>query len=64
MKVKQTKKQFLVKIDYIGSNSWTGVIVKTWEFDPGSEWTLAACLTHASRTKNSNIFSGKRVSNA
>ncbi len=20
------------------------------EFDPGSEWTLAACLTHASRT--------------
>ena len=23
----------------------------TWEFDPGSGWTLAACLTHASRTK-------------
>ena len=22
----------------------------TWEFDPGSGWTLAACLTHASRT--------------
>ena len=22
-----------------------------WEFDPGSGWTLAACLTHASRTK-------------
>ena len=21
------------------------------EFDPGSEWTLAACLTHASRTR-------------
>ena len=25
-------------------------IKKTWEFDPGSGWTLAACLTHASRT--------------
>ena len=24
----------------------------TWEFDPGSGWTLAACLTHASRTKH------------
>ena len=23
----------------------------TWEFDPGSGWTLAACLTHASRAK-------------
>ena len=23
-----------------------------WEFDPGSGWTLAACLTHASRTKH------------
>ena len=23
----------------------------TWEFDPGSGWTLAACLTHASRTE-------------
>ena len=22
-----------------------------WEFDPGSVWTLAACLTHASRTE-------------
>ena len=26
----------------------------TWEFDPGSGWTLAACLTHASRTKQFN----------
>ena len=26
----------------------------TWEFDPGSGWTLAACLTHASRTKRFN----------
>ena len=22
-----------------------------WEFDPGSGWTLAACLRHASRTR-------------
>ena len=45
----------------------------TWEFDPGSGWTLAACLTHASRTKHSIWFpsgliilwlSGGRVSNA
>ena len=26
--------------------------ISTWEFDPGSGWTLAACLTHASRTKH------------
>ena len=26
--------------------------IKTGEFDPGSERTLAACLTHASRTRN------------
>ena len=25
--------------------------IKTGEFDPGSEQTLAACLTHASRTR-------------
>ena len=46
---------------------------RTWEFDPGSGWTLAACLTHASRTKHSIWFSsemkilwlsGGRVSNA
>ena len=46
---------------------------RTWEFDPGSGWTLAACLTHASRTKHSIRFlsgmtilwlSGGRVSNA
>ena len=44
-----------------------------WEFDPGSGWTLAACLTHASRTKHFTWFpsgmivlwlSGGRVSNA
>ena len=33
------------------------------EFDPGSGLTLAACLTHASRTKYPRVFSGERVSN-
>ena len=39
----------------------------TWEFDPGSERTLAAGLTHASRTNRvlrSTMVSGARVSNA
>ena len=31
--------------------SYTDVKVQTLEFDPGSERTLAARLTHASRTK-------------
>ena len=38
----------------IGSTRcWSGLRTKTfnWEFDPGSGWTLAACLTHASRTE-------------
>ena len=38
------------------------------EFDPGSGRTLAACLTHASRTEFIGAcfdkLSGKRVSNA
>ena len=38
------------------------------EFDPGSGWTLAACITHSSRTKKvgacSDRISGGRVSNA
>ena len=37
------------------------------EFDPGSERTLAACLTHASRARKSrqrDEYSGERVSNA
>jgi len=38
------------------------------EFDPGSERTLAACLTHASRAQASwgqprGMLSGVRVSN-
>lgn len=40
---------------------------KTGEFDPGSELTLAACLTHASRTRKPSSegeYSGARVSNA
>ena len=43
-----------------------------WEFDPGSGLTLAACITHASRTMKPNWslrseirwISGGRVSNA
>ena len=30
--------------------------ISIWEFDPGSGWTLAACLSHASRTKQIEIF--------
>ena len=30
--------------------SWWGLDTTFWEFDPGSGRTLAACLTHASRT--------------
>ena len=54
------------------SFSWP-IKLLTWEFDPGSGWTLAACLTHASRTKHFIWFpsgltilwlSGGRVSNA
>ena len=50
--------------------SWTNFI---WDVDPGSGCTLAACLTHASRTKHLDQIlsgwrtlwlSGGRVSNA
>ena len=37
------------------------------EFDPGSELTLVACLSHASRTRKPSSegeYSGERVSNA
>ena len=40
----------------LGFNYFGGIDVErefwdwTEEFDPGSDWTLAACLTHASRT--------------
>ena len=36
------------------------------EFDPGSELTLVACLSHASRTRklsSESEYSGERVSN-
>ena len=38
----------------------------TGEFDPGSERTLAACLTHASRARkgaSAPEYSGERVRN-
>jgi len=34
-----------------------------WEFDPGSGWTLAAWIRHASRTGHLRVTSGERVSN-
>ena len=47
--------------------AWLGVIIFYGEFDPGSGRTLAACLTHASRTMIlgacSGGISGERVSN-
>ena len=33
------------------NEGYLSVRIKTGEFDPGSEQTLAACLTHASRTR-------------
>ena len=42
------------------------IVDLTGEFDPGSERTLAACLTHASRAgkfPSGSEYSGERVSN-
>ncbi len=57
-----------------GYQYFTAVLLGLWwelningEFDPGSGRTLAACLTHASRTVNLGAcfegISGERVSN-
>ena len=52
---------------------WQDVLIQWFrEFDPGSGWTLAACITHSSRTEcrglilreASFVLSGGRVSNA
>ena len=70
----QSEKSQILKDSKKGSQS-NLVRIKTfiWEFDPGSGWTLAACLTHASRTETLRCgdfgqslwcFSGGRVSNA
>ena len=40
-------------IVFLLENLVDGPKIKTLEFDPGSERTLAACLTHASRTRKS-----------
>jgi hypothetical protein len=42
-----------------------GFMILFGEFDPGSGRTLAACLTHASRTDHGfrPVVSGERVSN-
>jgi hypothetical protein len=48
-----------------GECDWPGFKVLFGEFDPGSGRTLAACLTHASRTDHCFrvVVSGERVSN-
>ena len=53
---------------FFGSLFWAFCMVLCGEFDPGSGRTLAACLTHASRTMKRCPFwvvwiSGERVSN-
>ena len=56
--------------DFVGKPlGWTADPTSslTGEFDPGSERTLAACLTHASRARkvpSGAEYSGGRVSNA
>ena len=62
------KSKYLI-IDFKNFGSFNTIY---WEFDPGSGRTLAACLTHASRTEfiglrlrpNEFELSGERVSNA
>ena len=68
---------FLLGLPFVGGWVWVGVcsplfgcgflvVVLFGEFDPGSGRTLAACLTHASRTGLSSFLggglSGERVS--
>ena len=56
----KTRKQ---RLDHLGRDA----LIKWFrEFDPGSGWTLAACITHSSRTDKGlrSCVSGGRVSNA
>ena len=46
----RTEKMQIFNLETVSQKKiWLGQLL-TWEFDPGSGWTLAACLTHASRT--------------
>ena len=64
---------FLGFVLTVGGSGWFWLVgapcllVLFGEFDPGSGRTLAACLTHASRTVKGPVFwfwmSGERVSN-
>jgi hypothetical protein len=56
---------WLIDIASVSSRFSAGFEFIYGEFDPGSGRTLAACLTHASRTVNSACggISGERVSN-
>ena len=55
----KTEKTTVERFKTSQAKFWTGKQTLTWEFDPGSGWTLAACLTHASRTKRSEVFGRK-----
>ena len=64
--LKQSKKEqiMLERIYWLNRLERAAQIQFFREFDPGSGWTLAACITHSSRTECSNTLSGGRVSNA
>ena len=62
-KVKEAK-TIALKNDWMSEGDLAYWIQFFREFDPGSGWTLAACITHSSRTDSRNTVSGGRVSNA
>jgi hypothetical protein len=53
--MRETRKSFKKTMSE-SSSSIRSEITFYGEFDPGSGRTLAACLTHASRTENFNKF--------
>ncbi len=62
-------KRKFVNLDELSNKSWVIFnFLYNEEFDPGSGWTLAAGLTHASRgvtiSSNRKATTGARVSNA
>ncbi len=54
-----------VSRDLVGLKFEVKIEILYGEFDPGSERTLAACLTHASQGESSfgDEYTGARVSN-
>ena len=71
-KVKEAKSKTRKQIGSTEEQSEVVLIQWFREFDPGSGWTLAACITHSSRTEFRGLIlreasfklSGGRVSNA